>query len=411
MTSGYPLEGVRIIALEQYIAGPYCTTWLADCGAEVIKIERPGSGEPRRAYPPFIEDDEGRRTHGGFLTYNRNKKSLALDVKSAEGKAIYKDLAATADIVLDNMRPGTVERLGIGYDDLKDANPGLIYAAVSGFGRSKGLEGPYSDRPAFDSVVLAMSGITHLMGEEGKAPQLGFLGLADLFTGVVTAFEIMLALRMRERTGRGQFIDACMYDNLVSLNERAVMLYTFAGEVLDRGKDKYQAPIDVYTVKDGYISLITPNDMMWGRFCAAIGHPEWADDERTATGRQRAANRDVWEPGVADWMAVRTTQEVIDHLLDTGVPVGPVQDSEDLLNCPHLKARRAFVEVDDPVAGPLTMTRAPVRMSDMDEVPTGSAPRLGEHTEALLRQVLDLGDDRIAELRDAGVIQVGEEGT
>lgn len=400
----YPLSGVRVVALEQYIAAPFCTMWLADCGAEVIKIERPGSGDPRRDYKPALTGENGQTVYGGFVSYNRNKKSLTLDIQSNEGQEVYRDLIRTADVVVENLKPGSVDKLNLGYEELSKINPRLIYAAISGYGRMKEFEGVHSGLLAFDPVIQAMSGITNLYGEADGPPAVSPLALGDLFTGVMAGYQVLLALYMREKTGEGQFIDAAMYDSLVGLNEKSVMLYTFAGEVLSRGRDKYQAPYRTFAVKDGYVALITPNEFIWSRFCKAIGREEWIADERTATGQQRAINTSVWEPWVEAWMAERTADEVISTLDKFGVPAGKVQTGEDLVNCPHLKSRKALVEVDDPDVGKLRLARAPVRMSGMPEVPTAPAPRLGEHTDEILAHTLGYSAERISGLKSSRTV-------
>lgn len=402
--SKYPLDGVRIIALEQYIAAPYCTMWLADCGAEVIKIERPDGGDPRRNYQPALKSESGESVYGGFVTYNRNKKSVALDLQTPEGREVYLDLIKSADVVVENLKPGSVDKLGLGYVDLIKVNPKLIYAAISGYGRTKELDGAYSGLPAFDPVIQAMSGITNLFGEEDGPPEVSPLALGDLFTGVMAGYQILLALFMRERTGVGQYIDAAMYDSLVALNEKSLMLYTFAGEVLSRGRDKYQAPYRTFAVNDGYVALITPNDFIWARFCKALGKEEWISHPQMADGRLRAANTDAWEPFVEQWMAERSSDDVVAALDKFGVPAGKVQTGEDLANCEHLKARKALVEVDDPDVGSLLLARAPVRMSAMGEVPKASAPKLGQHTADILGDMLGYSDHRIAELKAAGAV-------
>lgn len=402
--SKYPLDGVRIIALEQYIAAPYCTMWLADCGAEVIKIERPGGGDPRRNYQPALESESGESVYGGFVTYNRNKKSVALDLQSPEGRQVYLDLIKSADVVVENLKPGSVDKLGIGYADLSKINPKLIYAAISGYGRTKELDGAYSDLPAFDPVIQAMSGITNLFGDEDGPPEVSPLALGDLFTGVMAGYQILLALFMRERTGVGQYIDAAMYDSLVALNEKSLMFYTFAGEVLSRGRDKYQAPYRTFAVKDGYVALITPNDLIWARFCKALGKEEWVSDPQMADGRMRAANTDAWEPFVEQWMAERTSDEVVAALDKFGVPAGKVQTGKDLANCEHLKARKALVEVEDPDVGSLILARAPVRLSGMGEVRKASAPKLGQHTSDILGEMLGYSEHQISKLKATGAV-------
>jgi len=405
MSLYYPLDGVRIVALEQYIAGPLCTMWLADSGAEVIKIERPGTGDPRRNYLPASEGANGEKSYGGFNTYNRNKKSLTLNIQSEEGKKIYKELVKSADVVVENFAPKTINKLGLGYDVIKEINPKIIYAAISGFGRMDGFQGPYSDWPAFDPVIQAMGGITDQIGEEDKPPLFGFLGLADLFTGVVTAYQIMVALYMRDKTGEGQLIDACMYDNLVALNERAVMIHSYTGEVVSRGKEKFQAPAGCFKVKDGsYVSFITPNDIIWGKLCEVMERKDLIDNPMTATGMARAKNKAFVLPIVNKWMEARTKDEVIEKLHKYGIPVGPVQNAGDLIKCPHLKARKMLVDVDDPVVGKRTYARSPIRMSKMKEVPANNAPGLGEHTDSILKEVLNYSDEAIKKLHQDKVV-------
>lgn len=402
----YPLEGIRVIALEQYIAGPDCSMWLADFGAEVIKIERPVTGEPRRNYMPVVEDGRGNRAFGGFKIYNRNKKSVTLDIRTDKGKQIYKDLVARADVVVENLGPHAVDRLGIGYDVLSKVNPRIIYAAISGFGRGEDLKGVYSDRPAFDPVIQAMAGILDHIGEENGPPLWGLPGLADLYTGVVTGYAIMLALFMREKTGEGQFIDSSMYDTLVSLNAMSVMVYTFAGLVVRRGTaGKFQYPMGTFRVKDGrYVALLVANDAVWTRFCKAIGRSDLVSDPRTQNGPARVQNKDFLDPIVSDWMEARTVDEVVEELLKENVPVGPVNSVEELVRCPHLKARKMLLEIDDPVAGKRIFANTPVRMSKMKDRPPVTAPDLGAHTEEILAGLLSYDSDTIGFLRSEGVI-------
>jgi formyl-CoA transferase len=402
----YPLEGIRVITLEQYIAGPDCSMWLADFGAEVIKIEPPGKGEPRRNYLPAVQDDKGNWAFGGFKIYNRNKKSVTLDITSEKGKRIYKELVAKADVVVENLGPHTVERLGLGYNVLSVVNPRLIYAAISGFGRSEEMKGIYSDRPAFDPVIQAMAGILDYIGEEDGPPLWGLPGLADLYTGVVTGYAIMLALYMREKTGEGQFIDSSMYDTLVSLNAMGIMIYSFAGLVVRRGTaGKFQYPMGTFKVKGGkYVALLVANDNVWKKFCKAIGREDLVNDPKTQNGPARVQNKDYLDPIVSEWMEARTSEEVVDQLLKEKVPVGPVNSVDDLIKCPHLKARKMLLEIDDPIAGKRVFANTPVRMSKMkDRIPT-TAPDLGSHTDEILMNLLHYDSDKIASLRTEGVL-------
>ena len=260
-----PLEGVRVVGMEQYMAGPYCTLLLADAGAEVIKIERPGTGDPRRLMPPFAKKN-GARKAAGFMAYNRNKKSLGLDVTSEEGRCVYRKLVQVSDVVVENLRPGSLDKRGLGYEALKELNPRLVYAMISGFGRLPGYEGPYSRRPAFDIVAEAMSGIMHLVGFEDKPPSWTIYGMADIYSGLVTAFGVMQALYMRERTGVGQLVDSAMYDNMLALNEGMVAVHSVAGQSPHRGRPKNIYPRGAYATKDGYIAVNIPDERLWQRF-------------------------------------------------------------------------------------------------------------------------------------------------
>ena len=244
------------------------------------------------------------------------------------------------------------------------------------------------------------------IGEENGPPSYGFPGLADAFVSVVTGYSIMLALFMREKTGEGQFIDSSMYDSLVALNAMGTMIYSFSGEIVTRGQIlKYQAPAGTYQVKDGgYVALIVANEFMWERFCRAIGREELRQDPRFVEGKERVKNRDVLEPMVREWMRERTRDEVVDALLKEGVPVGPVQTTKDLVNCPHLKKRKMLLEIEDPIAGKRVFAKSPFRMTKVKEVPARTAPDLGQHTEIILRDLLKYDQKRIQELREGKVI-------
>lgn len=340
------------------------------------------------------------------MIYNRYKKSLTLDLQTDKGRKVYKELIKQTDVVVENLAPKTVDKLGLGYDVLQQINPRLIYAAMSGFGRLEEFKGVYSERPAFDPVIQAMSGITDQIGEEGKPPPYGFPGLADLYASIVTAYSIMLALFMREKTGEGQFIDSSMYDNLVALNAMGIMTYSLKGQVLTRGRTlTFQAPAGVYKVKDGsYVALLVANEPLWPKFCKAIQREDLIENPKTTTGSQRFKNKDFLEPIVQDWMADRTKEQVVDILLKNGIPAGAVQNIEDLMKCPHLKARKMFVEFDDPIAGKRIFAKNPVRMSKAKEVPPMRAPRLGEHTESVLKELLKYDEQEIEGLRKDRIV-------
>jgi CoA:oxalate CoA-transferase len=401
----FPLEGIRVLAVEQFIAGPLCSMWLGDLGAEVIKIETPGVGDPRRGFPPMLRNDQGEEISGGFMAYNRNKKSVTLNLKSAEGQRLYKELVAKSDVIVENLKPGTIDRLGLGYEVLKAVNPRLIYAALSGFGRMESLRGPYSDRPAFDAVVQAMGGVMHRIGEEDGPPMLAVAGTADRLSAIVAGYAIFIALFMRERTGEGQFVDAAMYDSTMLLNEAAISVYAMTGKVLTRGKDELYAPVGGFKTKDGWIGLIIPGEDMWGRFCKAIGRPDLTEHELCKGSQNRARHYKTFlRPIVQEWMAQHTREEVVRILMEHGVPAGVVQTSADLFSCPQVAARHMLVEVDDPVGGKIKLANNPFRLSAAAERTPSPPPRLGAHNSEIFGEVLGYSSSEIDGLKQSGVI-------
>ncbi|MGC9332634.1 MAG: CaiB/BaiF CoA transferase family protein [Anaerolineae bacterium] len=404
-----PLTGVRVIGLEQYMTAPYCTMLLADAGAEVIKVEMPGRGDPRRSIPPYATDDEGRRVAGGFIGYNRNKKSLALNLREEAGRQVLKDLARVSDVVVENLRPGAMDKLGLGYEPLRAVNPRLIYAAISGFGRLEGYTGPYSDRPAFDIVAEAMSGVMNLVGFADKPPSWTIYGLADVYSGLVTAYGVMLALFMREQTGEGQLVDSAMLDNMLALNERMAVIYSFTGQSPQRGQLEHIAPRGAFRCQDGYLAINVPDDIQWRRLCEAMGRDELIDDPRTADGTARAAHADLIRSTIEDWLGDKSRSEAVALLEQKGVPSGPVYTAEDLFQDPHIAARNMLITIDDPVAGPRKYARSPLHLSAAPEIPTAPAPRLGEHTRPILEGLLGYTGQEIQRLQDRGVIEVWEE--
>ncbi|MDH3317555.1 MAG: CoA transferase [Gammaproteobacteria bacterium] len=400
-----PLTGIRVMGTDQYIAGPYCTMLLADAGAEVIKIERPGAGDPRRAMPPFAERD-GKRRAGGFMAYNRNKKSLALDLRSEAGKAVFKKLAGECDVLVDNLRPGSLERQGLGYGELKAINPRLVYAVISGFGRLPGRRGPYADRPAFDIVAEAMSGIMHMVGFEDKPPSWTIYGLADIYSGMVGAYGIMQALFMRERTGEGQFVDSAMYDNMLSLNESMIALHSVDGQSPHRGRPRNAYPRSAYHTKDGYIALNVPDERIWARLADTMGHPQLTQDERTRSAAARIANRDYLDPIIEGWLKDLTREEAVERLNVAGVPAGSVFTVEDIFACPQVAARSLLMPVNDPEVGEYRFARTPPMLSSTPDLPAVPAPRLGQHTREVLEDLLGYGAEEVSALAAVGVVQV-----
>jgi formyl-CoA transferase len=404
-----PLTGIRIIALEQYMSAPYCTMLLADAGAEVIKIERPGSGDPRRSIPPYVTDDQGQRVAGGFIGYNRNKKSMALNLREEAGRQILKELVKVSDVVVENLRPGVTDKLEVGYEQLRTINPRLIYAAISGFGRLEGHTGLYAQRPAFDIVAEAMSGVMNLVGFADKPPSWTIYGMADVYTGMVTAYGVMQALFMREHTGEGQFVDSAMLDNMLALNERMVVLYSFTGESPERGRMKHIYPRGAFRCKDGYLALNVPDDIQWSRLCKAMSREDLQTDLRTVDGTARGTHADFITPIIENWLSDKTRAQAVALLEAEGVPSGPVYTAEDIFNEPHIAAREMLVTVDDPIAGPRKYARSPLHLSAAPEIPTAPAPQLGEHTRLILQDLLGYEETEVERLREQGVLDVLKE--
>lgn len=401
-----PLSGVRVIGLEQYMAGPYCTMLLADAGAEVIKIERPGKGDPRRGIPPFARKDD-RKKAAGYMAYNRNKKSLALNVAAPEGREVLRRLAARSDVVVENLRPGAMDKIGVGYEALKVVNPRLVYAMISGFGRLPGYESAYAHRSAFDIVAEAMSGVMDLIGFEDRPPTFTLYGLADVYSGMVAAYGILQALFVRERTGEGQMVDVSLLDNMLALNERMVALYSVSGKEPKRGKPEHLWPRGAFRCSDGYVALNVPDDGIWARLATAIGRPDLVEDPRAADGTARAANAAFLEPILEDWTADKTRAEVVDLLNEAGMPTGPVYTARDVFADDHFRVRRMLAEVDDPEVGPYTFARTPPHLSASPEIPLRPAPALGAHTREVLEEILGYSAPEVEALAEEGVVQLG----
>ena len=400
-----PLDGIRVIGLEQYMAGPYCTMLLADAGAEVIKIERPGSGDPRRAMAPFAEKD-GHRKAAGFMAYNRNKKSLGLNLRAPEGQQVFRDLCAKADVVVENLRPGSMNKQGLGYPDMNRLNERLIWAVISGFGQLQGHTGPYAPRPAFDIVAEAMSGIMNMVGFADKPPSWTIYGMADIYSGQITAYGIMQALFMRERTGQGQLVDSAMFDNMVALNEAQMALYSVAGQVNMRGQPKNVWPRDAYECEDGWIAVNVPDNIIWGRMAETIGHPELKDDPRSNSGPARCQNIDYLQPLLAAWFATQTRDSAAEALNGAGVPCGPVYDTADIFADPHVAERGVLVDIDDPNVGSYKFARTPPHLSAAPEIATEPAPELGQHTRDIMEGLLGYSSSEVDSLAEAGVVEV-----
>lgn len=398
-----PLDGIRVVGVEQYMAGPYCTMLLADAGAEVIKIERPGEGDPRRGIPPFAVRGEASKA-AGFMAYNRNKKSVALDIQRPEGQAVLRRLLAASDVLVENLRPGVMDGLGFGAEKVRAAHPRLVYAMISGFGRLPGYQSGYSGLPAFDIVAEAMGGVTDLVGFADRPPAPTLYGMADVHSGLVTAYGVLQALFMRERTGEGQLVDVSLTDNMLALNERMVALYSVTGREPSRGTSGHVWPRGAYRCADGYVALNVPDDGIWARLASAIGRPDLVEDPRSADGVSRAANAHVLQPILEGWLADKTRADAVAALIRGGMPAGPVYTARDVFDEPHFRVRGMLPEIHDPEVGPFHFARTTPHLSASPEIPLEPAPALGVHTREVLEGVLGCSSAEVDGLVDAGVV-------
>jgi CoA:oxalate CoA-transferase len=378
-----PLAGVRVLAIENFLSGPYGSMMLADFGAEVVKVEPPEGDGYRRASPNY-RTEEGRMSYS-FLRVNRNKRSVVLDLKTEEGRNDFLALVDEADVVWENLRPGAMQRLGLGWEELRARNPRLVYASISGFGHGDVLPpGPYMSLPAFDIVAQAMSGAMLRVGEEGDPPM--YLGspIADQLAGMMAAFGVVLALRGVDENGGGQHVDIAMYDVMVALNEQLIGHVSHFGEVPRRGLSPTSAPYGAFRTKDGWVAIGIASDEIWAKFCAAIGRLDLATAPDLATGIKRAANQEsILRPAIEEWASDRTSLEITMYLSSAGVPSGPVQDVAQLFDDPQVAVREMLIDVDDPVIGRLTVAGNPIKLGGSPHVPRRTAPQLGADQSVL----------------------------
>jgi crotonobetainyl-CoA:carnitine CoA-transferase CaiB-like acyl-CoA transferase len=374
------LDGLRVLDLTQVMAGPFCTMLLADLGADVIKIENPQTGDQTRrswGYPVHGEDSRA------FLALNRNKRSVCLDLKNPDDLAAFHRLAETADIVVENFRPGVTKRLGVDYETLAAINPRLIYASVSGFGQT----GPYADRPGYDLIAQAMSGVMSITGTPGGEPVKSGLPVGDLGAGLFCALGIVSAVHARTRTGEGQYIETSLFEAALAMSVWESTEYWATGQVPQAlgSANRMSAPYQALRTKDGYVTVGANNERLWQRLCKALEVTELEKDPRFVTNTDRMNHRDEL---AAEWevrLVAATTDEWVTRLLDAGVPAGPIQDYRQVLDeDPHVRARGMVQEVDHPVEGRVRVLGTPIRLSRTPPRIRRHPPLLGEHTEEVL---------------------------
>lgn len=396
MNNKRPLEGIKVLDFTRVYSGPYCTMMLADLGAEVIKVEQQGVGDDTHNFAP-VKDGESAY----FAYFNRNKKSLSLNLKEKESVEIVKKLAKWADIALENFSPGVVDRLGVGYEDLKKVNPKIIYGSISGFGQT----GPYRKKPAYDVVCQAMGGFMDLTGDKGGKPFKLGPSIVDASSGIHMAYALMAALYYREKTGIGQYIDVGMMDTAFSLLENFVVTKTLTGVAPTRNGNTNlgSAPFSTFKTKDGYVAIACGNNNLFNKLVKAMNKPELLEDPRYAENYLRKANEGELNQIVEDWTLQYMTKEAVEILDAESVPVGPIQNIDQLIEDPHLKEREMLVEIEHPILGTIKYPGNPLKFSETSDLRFDRSPLLGEHNDEILRDVLGMDACEIEKLKEKGI--------
>jgi crotonobetainyl-CoA:carnitine CoA-transferase CaiB-like acyl-CoA transferase len=392
-----PLDGTKVLSFGRMLSGPFATMLLGDLGAEVVKVEAPKLGDLARYASPFIE-----KLSSYFLSINRGKKSISLDLKHERAKKVVFELVKGADILLENFRPGVMERLGFGYETLREVNPGIIYASLSGFGQN----GPYAQRAAFDMIAQGMGGVMSITGEPGRPPvRLGY-SMGDIGASLFTCIAILAALHERQKSGRGQWIDVAMLDSQVALCENACARYFATGEIPGPLGSRHPlfTPFEAFPTKDGYVVVVAQLPEDWRRFCEAAGKEEWATDERFRSLEARLEHYDEFVLEMNALMRSRTTEEWIELLDRHRVMCGPVNNIEQVVKDPHINEREMIVEVEHPRLGRLKVVGTPMRFSRTPCRIEKASPELGEHTDEILSAWAGFSKEEIQELKEAGVL-------
>ncbi len=391
-----PLEGLKVLDLSHALAGPYCSTMLADYGAEVIKIEPPGKGDIARAWGTPLPGGETDY----FIGLHRNKKGIVLDLKNPAGKETFLRMVERCDVVLENFRPGTLERLGLDYETARKRNPGIIYCSISGFGQ----DGPYRDRPALDLIVQAESGMISATGEAGGSGVRAGVSIADLTAGMNAAFGIMVALRAKDATGLGQSIDISMLEGQLSLLGVMIGNYFTTGEIPVPMGTAYKAllPYQTFHTKTRDLALAVGSDKLWREFCPVIGCPELTDDPRFRTNSDRNKNRAELIDQLQQIFMTRSFEEWETMLVAAGIPIGAINNISQVIDHPQVAARSAIVSMEHPRAGAVRVVGVPIRLSQTPGAVRTPSPSLGEHTESVLNEILGMTAEDIDALRATG---------
>ncbi len=392
-----PLKGIRVLDLTRILAGPYAAMILRDLGAEVIKIEQPGVGDEARGIGPFKNDFSLY-----FMSINRGKKSLTLNLKSQPGKDILVELVKKSDVLLENFRPGAMKKLGLDYETLKTHHPPLLYAACSGFGQT----GPYAGRGAYDMIIQGMGGMISITGEPNRPPVRVGTSISDITAALFTAIGILSALRHRDKTGEGQFIDVAMLDCQVAILENAMVRYLSTGEVPQPLGRRHPTitPFEAFESADGYVVIAMGNNVLWKKFCEHVKQPELIDDSRFSTNALRTENHEELFPILAEIMRQRSTEQWVTALEEIGVPCGPVNTVDKVASDPQVRAREMIVEVEHQMTGAVGIPGVPIKLSETPGSVDAPAPNLGEHTGEILTGLLGMAPDDVDRLKRQGVV-------
>jgi crotonobetainyl-CoA:carnitine CoA-transferase CaiB-like acyl-CoA transferase len=392
------LEGVVVLDLTRVLAGPYCGMFLADMGATVIKVERPGKGDDSRAFGPFLN---GQSCY--YMNLNRNKYGVTLNLKEEKGKEIFKEMVKQADVVIENYRPGTMKKLGLDYEVLKQINPRIVYGAVSGFGQY----GPYSQRPGYDIIGQAMGGLMSVTGWPGGQPTRCGTAIGDVLGGLSVTIGVLGAIVHQKQTGEGQMVDVSLVDSVISSLEIITQIYLASDRIPERIGNRYEStyPYDSFVAKDGSVIIGCGNDKLWKLMSAEMGQPSLATDERYCTVVNRVAHHDELKVIVENWTKDQTVEQVADRLTKAGVPACPIMTIDKIVKDPHfVDARKMFVNVEHPVAGHTTLTGDQIKFSDWDQKVRMPAPVLGQHNEEVYGKMLGLTKAQIEQLKQNHVL-------
>ena len=396
------LEDLVVLDLTRVLAGPYCTMLLADMGAKVIKIEMPISGDDTRDYPPFRNNRNGEKESLYFANINRNKKGVTLNLKSQEGKMLFLRMVRKADIVVENFRPGVMDKLGIGYDVLKEQNPKVIYAAVSGFGH----HGCYHDRPGYDILAQAMGGMMAITGPAGGKPTRAGSALGDILGGLHLTIGILAAIHARELTGCGQKVDISLMDSVIAATENTALKYIESGKIPPRMGNRYAAvsPYDSFKCKDGDIIIAAGNQHLFGVLCREVlKRPDLADDPKYASMSGRLKYQDELKEVIEDFLKDKTVEQATELILSKKVPAGPIMDISQILRDPHVKQREMFIESEHPTLGSVMLSASAVKLTDTPLTVRTPAPALGQDNQEIFADFLGISQEEFQTLKEKQV--------